>query len=608
VKPFAFSILSLLAASFAFAQNQLTETIVVTASALPETVRSTPAAVSVVTKKDIDERAARDLADVLREVPGLTISRSGSPGKATSLFTRGAASTQTLVMWNGIEINNPYFAGYDWGRFSTSGVEQVEVVRGPFSALYGSEAMAGVVNVLSAPRDNSVRGELQIGSRGLRNAALSGSYAGASTQVSGAYEHREDDGFDPNDDFRQNSANVFVKFAPSPTFSLGVATRYTSYDLGIPFDVNAAGTALLPSLQRRQNGTELQIALPIEKTVGPVSYDLTLSESRRRDDFSDPDDPFGFVNSSTESASQRARLTAQSQTSIGTLIGGGELQRARVDDRSNFGVNLANDRRDARSLFLEDRWRSAGTSHLELSAGARYDHFDTFGSQTSPRVAAAWIFGRNKIRVAYGEGFRAPSVGELYFPFSGNRDLRPEHSRSVEAGYDASVGSDGLVSLTLFSSRFRDLIVFDNQSFLFGNIGRARSDGLELGMQEHVTQSIYAALSYTYLHRDEDESTGERLLRRPKNSGSAFLGWRSGPLDVNMALIRSGGRIDLLPIAPYSHVINGPYTTVDLNLQVHSGAFTPFAKVENLGNARYQEVLGYVSPGRRTIVGLRFER
>jgi outer membrane receptor protein involved in Fe transport len=75
-----------------------------------------------------------------------------------------------------------------------------------------------------------------------------------------------------------------------------------------------------------------------------------------------------------------------------------------------------------------------------------------------------------------------------------------------------------------------------------------------------------------------------------------------------MALIRSGGRIDILPIAPYSHVINGPYTTVDLNLQVHSGAFTPFAKVENVGNARYQEVLGYVSPGRRTIVGLRFER
>ena len=98
-------------------------------------------------------RGARDVADVLREVPGLVLARSGSPGKATSLFTRGAASTQTLVMWNGIVLNNPYFSGYDWGRFSTAGVEQIEVVRGPFSALYGSEAMAGVVNVLTTPRD-----------------------------------------------------------------------------------------------------------------------------------------------------------------------------------------------------------------------------------------------------------------------------------------------------------------------------------------------------------------------------------------------------------------------------------------------------------------------
>ncbi|HYU26684.1 MAG TPA: TonB-dependent receptor plug domain-containing protein, partial [Thermoanaerobaculia bacterium] len=129
--------------------QKISDRIVVTASDVPETIESTPAAVTVVTRKDIDERAARDVADVLREVPGLTISRTGSPGKATSLFTRGANSTHTLVLWNGIEINNPYFSGYDWGRFSTAGVEQVEVVRGPFSALYGSDAVAGVVNVLT---------------------------------------------------------------------------------------------------------------------------------------------------------------------------------------------------------------------------------------------------------------------------------------------------------------------------------------------------------------------------------------------------------------------------------------------------------------------------
>jgi vitamin B12 transporter len=123
--------------------------IIVTASALPEEVEATPAAATVVTCEEIEARAARDVADVLREVPGLVVSRTGSQGRATSLFTRGSNSNHTLVLWNGIEITNPYFADYDWGRFSTIGVEQVEVVRGPYSALYGSDAVAGVVNVLT---------------------------------------------------------------------------------------------------------------------------------------------------------------------------------------------------------------------------------------------------------------------------------------------------------------------------------------------------------------------------------------------------------------------------------------------------------------------------
>ena len=142
-------------------QPSIDAQIVVTASSLPETLLATPAAVTVITRKEIDDRAARDVADLLREVPGLVLARSGSPGKATSLFTRGAASTQTLVLWNGITLNNPYFSGYDWGRFSTAGVEQIEVVRGPFSALYGSEAMAGVVNVLTTPRTSGVHGDFE---------------------------------------------------------------------------------------------------------------------------------------------------------------------------------------------------------------------------------------------------------------------------------------------------------------------------------------------------------------------------------------------------------------------------------------------------------------
>ncbi|HEV2720815.1 MAG TPA: TonB-dependent receptor [Thermoanaerobaculia bacterium] len=585
-------------------QQKISDRIVVTASDVPETIESTPAAVTVVTKKDIDERAARDVADVLREVPGLAVSRTGSPGKATSLFTRGAVSTQTLVLWNGIEINNPYFSGYDWGRFSTAGVEQVEVVRGPFSALYGSEAVAGVVNVITEPTSSGVRAEVASGGHGLRNAILDGSWVGGANRFSAALEHRTDDGFAPNDDFRQNSGNALWRWAPSKTFSLGVAARATSYDLGVPFNLNATGSALVPSLQRRQNGTERQIAVPLQQTLGIFSYDVTLAEARNDDRFDDPDDPFGVVSARTTSRTRRARLTTRTATSsFGTIVAGGEIERAKVDDVNNFGVNLAGLTRRDNSLFVEDR---AKLGPVELSAGVRYDRFDTFGSQTSPRVAAAFVHNGTKWRAAYGEGFRAPSIGELYYPFSGNVNLKAERSRSFEAGLDTGLGRDTLLSLTAFWSRYRNLINFDNATFAFANIGRARSDGLELGVDEQLPSSFYSHLAYTFLHRDEDEATGERLPRRPKHSGALTFGWRDRGMDANLSIVRSGARADILPVVPFSRVTNGAYTTVDANVQIHAGRLTPFVKLENLRGARYEEVLGYPSPGRRAILGLRF--
>jgi vitamin B12 transporter len=587
--------------------QRLTDQIVVTASELPETVESTPASVTVITKEDIDRRAARDVADLLREVPGIFLARSGSPGKATSLFTRGAASTQTLVLWNGIEINNPYFSGYDWGRFSAAGVEQIEIVRGPFSALYGSEAMAGVINILTAPRANGWRAEIESGAHGLRNAGVGGTYASDVLQLSGAYEHREDDGFAPNDDFRQNSGNAMVRWSPAKSFSLGAAFRHTSFDLGIPFNTNAAGTAIVPSPGRRQDGTETQIAIPLALMLGGVSFEASVSEARRRENFSDPQDPFGLTTTNTDSTSRRARLLARAKTALGTIVAGGEIERAEVDDVTNFGPNFENRRRRDRSLVFEDRYTHpmARGARLELSVGVRHDDFEEFGTETSPRIAAAIVAGGTKWRAAFGRGFRAPSLGELYYPFFGNANLKAERNRSIEVGWDTALGRDGIFSATYFNSRDRELITFSPVTFVSENIGRVRSDGVELGVVEHVSPSLYTAISYTYLHRNEDEATGQRLLRRPKHSGSIFVGYRAGAVDTNIVIQRTGVRDDLLPTAPYSRIANPGFTTIDANVQHRGERFTPFVKVENLRDARYEEVRGYAAPRRRVIVGLR---
>jgi vitamin B12 transporter len=589
----------LAASSFA----QVNEEIVVTASALPEKADDTPATVTVVTREEIDDRAARDVADVLREVPGLTVARIGSSGHQTSLFTRGASPAHTLVMWNGIEINTPFFGGYDWGQFSTSGVEQIEVVRGPYSALYGSDAMAGVVNILTIPHQSGVQASVEAGGEGLFNAQVAGSHVNGGLVLSGAFESRKDDGFAENDDFEQQSANVALRWTSASHFSIGLTARYITYDLGIPTNLNFNLDALVPSLDRRQDGNERQIAIPIEQSLGRFTYELLLAENRREDTLDDPGDPFGPFFQNTDSRTRRARFTTRTKTGIGTIVAGAEVENTVVDDVTNFGPNFLDKERDERSLFVEDRWSGAfGKSRVELSAGIRWDDYETFGSETSPRIAAAYILGSNKFRAAYGEAFRAPSVGEMFSPFGGNPDLNAERSRSFEAGVDHTF-SRGTIGVTYFNDRYRDLIT--NQGFVLANIGRARARGFELTTNGRVTNSVLAGLSYTYTDA-EDLTTGAELLRRPKHSGSAFVHATYGITEVHFIVLRTGVRQDILPVLPFSRTTNEAHTTADVNVQFHFGRFTPYVKIENLTDVEYEEVRGYVSPSRRGIVGVRF--
>lgn len=579
--------------------------IIVTASAVPEPVGSTPAATTIITRSDLAAREARDISDVLREVPGLSVSRSGSAGKSTTLFTRGSNSTQTLVLWNGVKMNNPYFSGYDWGRFSTAGVERVEVVRGPFSALYGSDAMGGVVNILTTGARTGLLVNVQGGGNGLFTGDLEENWKSGPLSLNAAYVHRVDDGFAANDDLKQDSANVGLHYDRG-SLQAGLEARYDRYALGVPFNLNAAASALVPSLVRRQNGDEWEIGLPITATVGRFQVKASLSDNRHLDDFVDPEDPFGSTFSSTRSSTYRGEWRAQTQTPVGLVIGGVEYEKAKVNDASNFGPSVDGHTRRATSYFLEDRYSRplTSTARLELSAGLRDDHFSSFGSELSPRLAAAIVSGSSKWRAGYGHAFRAPSIGELYFPFAGNAALDPERSRSFEAGFDHYFHRAS-ASVTYFHNRFDNLIVFDNALFTFQNTGKAKTQGVELGVEGAISDHFRGGLSYTLLDTNQAD-TGKSLLRRPRNSGSINVFYGLGDLSTGLVLIHGGDRADVLPVFPFSRALNKAYTTVDWTLQVRTRGVTPYVKIENITDKRYEEVLGYRSPGRRALVGLRF--
>ena len=584
---------------------QLPTEIIVTASALPEQVDETPAAATVVTKSDIEKREARDVTDVLREVPGLTVSRTGSPGKATSLFVRGGSSKQALVLWNGVEMNNAYHSAYNFGQLSTAGVEKVEIVRGPFSALYGSDAVSGVINVLTTPSGDAAAADLEAGEHGLMNAMGHGSLARDRWSAHATLERREDDGFAPNDDFSSTSLLGGLHFDPRSNVSLGLLARYSSYDLGIPRNVNGLGTAFVPTLRRREEGWESQVAIPLQITAGSMTYSLRLTENHRSDDYADPDGAFGPEEASTEAVTRAATASVRATTSLGTISLGGEYENANVDHTDTFGLNVDSRDRDSRSFFVEDRVSMAMKSgaSFEIAAGLRHDHFDTFGSELSPRLAAAWVRNGHKVRAAYGQGFRAPAIGELYSPFFGFEGLNPERSRSFEVGYDRYFTS-GSFTASFFDSDYDDLIFYDLVAGHYGNINAATSRGIELGAT-HRTGALTASMSYTYLDT-EDESTGERLLRRPRHSGSLALGYDFASLTAMLVLQHAGSRADITDLFPYGTVTNDARTTVDVTLRWVAGAFVPYVKVENLTDERYEEVFGYPSAPRRFVGGVRY--
>lgn len=603
MKPFVPVFLFLITASPASSQQPgASAEIIVTASALPEQVDETPAAATVITRDEIERREARDVADVLREVPGLAIARTGSPGKASTLFIRGGSSKQALVLWNGVEMNNPFFSGYNLGQLSATGVEKVEVVRGPFSALYGSEAVSGVVNVLTTPATSHATVDLESGENGLFNAALAGAFAADRWTVHAGAERREDDGFAANDDFESTSIHGGGTFTVREGLSIGLLARRNAYDLGIPRTPNATFTAFIASPLRREEGTESQVILPLRFETPRTAFELRVSETRRSEDFEDPDGPFGPELSATDARTRGARATARATTSFGTITLGGEHERNVVDHTSNFNQIDARDR-DARSFFAEDRLSlKLGGGSLEIAAGLRHDHYDTFGSELSPRVAGAWVVNGHKFRAGYGEGFRAPAIGELYSPFFGNAALDPERSRSVEAGYEY-FSANGRASATLFRSDYEGLIVFGSD-FIFHNIAAANARGVELAAERRMGTLVITG-SYTWLD-SEDEATGESLPRRPEHSGSLAFGYDFAPFTTQLVIAHQGARVDVTDLVPFLPVTNEAHTTADLAVHYHRGALAPYVKVENLTDEDYEEVFGYPSARRRFIAGIRW--
>ena len=569
------------------------DTVVVSATLDSEERDDVPATVTVINAQEIEDRQAVDLPELLSTVPGLTVVQAGAAGQQTSVFTRGADSSQTLLLWNGIPLYDPFFGATNWQLVSMDGVERVEVVRGPFSALYGSTAVGGVVQVFTGSRQGgTVR--LEGGENDyLRGGVAAGADLG-SVRLDVTGHLRRGGGELDNDFYDGEEATARALWTLAPGTSLGVLARANDSETGIPLSGG------LPTPRSGISWEEREVAVPFRMERGSWELEAQVSETRFDGRFLDPDDPFGPIDMRTESEALRGRAVATWRANQNTWIAvGGDWERLEATNASGTTINLDGARQRTWAAFGQASW---GRGPVRVELGLRRDDNDVFGAETSLRTGAVLTLKEGtRLRASYGEAFRAPSLGELYYPFFGNPNLEPETVESYELGLEHEAGG-WRFGLTGFENRQRNLIDFDPVTFVSVNIGRARSRGVE--GEVGFSRGIFAGrVSGTYLEA-EDLDTGLPLQRRPEESASLLLTARPGDWTVNVEG-RYVGERPQLDEATFAVRDAPSYVRVDLAARWQALPWlSPYARVENVADEEYEEVLRYPSPGRTFIGGV----
>jgi vitamin B12 transporter len=571
------------------------ESVVVTATAAPEDEKDVGSAITVVTREQLEKQESVEVSDVLRSVPGLDLTRYGTPGSLTSLFTRGTNSTQTLVLIDGVRMNSPYFSGYDWSGLTTENIDRIEIARGPYSALYGSDAIGGVVQIFTRPGAEGLSGRAtgEAGNEGQGQGSVFTSYGAGPVSGAASYRYVAFDGDRPNGDWRQRNGSASVQARLSGTGRIGVEWGLVDGEVGNPGPVGAPSTA-------RGYTHESRLSVPASFALSGTN-DLSVNFGGVRSEPAYRDTAGGY-ESQTDARTYQAGVTDTARLGAHTVTTFASWERWQVSDRSNFGPNLDGDRTTLWGVGAQD---TVTLGAVTVTAGLRYDHYTTYGDAWSPRGTISWLSSDRlwKVRASGGTGFRAPSIGELYYPFSGNPELKPEKSVSAEVGGERYFAS-GKAEISVFWNDLKDLIVYDFASFMNYNIGHARTWGIELGWQQTLVPELAVNLTYMYL-KTEDLETGGELLRRPENGATLGVSWMPiPPLSVSPRLLYVGPRADSDPLTG-DPVEDPSYLRVDLVARWQATSLlAPYVRLLNLTNHAYEEAAGYPAAGRLASVGL----
>ena len=605
----------------AAASAEAESTIVVTAAREVLEAEEAPAAVAVFEAPLLERLALPAAQDLLRLAPGVSVSASGPRGTQTQLRIRGAEAGHTLLFVDGIRFNDP--AAGNEARFellTADLLSRIEVVRGPQSALWGSEALGGVVAVETADPLRS-RGFAALAEHGsLDTTRLFGrhSLGDEALGVTAAAGWQRGDGIDSfgaageRDGFEHLAATVKAVGRTGPV-EIGAVGHWiegrSEYDGFDPATFLRADT--LDETRNRIGAVRGWV--DAEWTGWSVEAEAAYLDSANRNRLDgDPlNSTFG----------DRIELGAQLSRRLGghLLIAAVEHQDEDFRARDSVYFGGTDQDRSRRLTGFVGQWRADWTDWLTTDLALRHDRFSAFADETNVRAAVlvrpAPAFA---LHAAYGEGIAQPSFYDLYgfFPngFVGNPALRPEHSRSWEAGLRFERGRFGL-GVTAFTARLRDEIVdtFDPVTFLSSTEnadGRSRRDGIEASAEWRAAAWLNLAANYSWLDADEQRIAGAALVRevrRPRHSFNVIAHGAAGSLSWGASLAYAGSRTDTdFDLFPAATVRLDDYLLASLSVGYRIlPQLELFGRVENGFDADYQDVVGYATPGRTVHAGLR---
>ncbi len=619
--------------------------IVVTANRRPEPIGRSGSAISVVTREEVQTFNPASVVDALRNVPGLDITETGGPGATTAVRLRGASTGQTLVLIDGIRVNDsvPASGDFDFATLLPSAIDRIEVLRGPQSALYGSDAIGGVVNIITRSGGGPPRFEAR---------TEAGSYGTLSTSATafgsvGPWSYAFSGGGQRSTGFSRYGFRIgqlerkFGFFEPDGFLRYGGHARL-AYDAGegVKLEIGAlsfktfsdidAASSTLPRLAQASGPSRIFPDTPGEAQrrltqvfargtaeQGPLTHSLTVFANQTDRTFNETSYrtnmlPQNTTTTITDFFSDRIGTEYQGDLKLGpfgSLIVGGKYE---AEKGRTFSTPISPVARARVGTFdAEQRTRAVFALYqlpigerIILTAGGRHDEvnardFDTW------RSTGAFLIPETgtKLRASGGTGGKAPTLFQLFSPQNGNAALAPETSIGWDAGIDQSL-FDGAatVSATVFGNRFQDLIEFDSVSRRYRNTSRARTSGVEVGAAlTLVPDWVRLNAAYTYLDA-KDERTGLTLQRRPDHVGrlsiafTPIVGLLIEPR-VTVVSKRFSGSNETLPLPRYGRLDIYTEYRFDETWRV-------FGRIENVTETRYQEVLNYGTTGRAGYVGL----